>query len=199
MTGAVQLQSSSFPNASGGRPEFQVRMKRKSSFHQSYQVFGLENGMLMLNLGHAGSNSQLNGDASLAGGVVGGVIGRMIGNAIESASEVTMTELESHFTRYSDSQLIDMAREMKGSLVAKYDEIDSMSIDAPGFLDAICRGGSVAGIINVKDRTLGKMTWELCDVHSVNIAFEFLPAKLGNIVRVNATMAADGMRLEKRS
>ena len=198
MAGSLALESSFFLKAGGGRPEFEIRMKRKSSYNQAYQVFGLEKGLLMLNMGHAGSNSQLNGDFSLAGGLLGGGIGRLIGNAIESASEVTMMESESKFTRCSDAELIDLARELKGSLVAKYDEITSISIDAPGFLDVICRGGSVAGIITVKEQTLGKMTWEICDVNSLATAFEFLPAKFEEITRVNAVMENGGTRLVKR-
>jgi len=199
VSGTVELESTAYLDASAGRAEFQIKMKRGWGAPQNYQVFGMKKGLLMLNLGAAGSNSQFEGKLGTVGGLLGGGIGRAIGYAVEHASESPLSQPDSVYTRFSDAKLVEKAREHKGSLVADYDEITSVSIDQPSVMQSLTRGGAVAGMITVHEKTLGKMIWDVCDQASLHSAFEFLPAKLGDKVRVKIEYDPAKLRYVRRS
>ena len=191
MGGTIELQSSRFQNACGGRPEFQVRMKRGAT--HDYHVFGLKNGLLLLDLAFAKMNQSggntYDGTLGFLGGVLGGRVGRLIGDALESAGESPWGEAEHNFAGYSDRELVEIAGRQKGTLIAPYEDIQSVVIDKPTMWDTWTRGGAVAALISVREKTLKKMTWEIRDVQSLITACQFLPAKLGE--RVNLKMSFD--------
>jgi len=197
MNGTMELQSSSYLKAGGGRIEFQIRMKSGWGALQKYHVIGLKNGLLLLNIGATVPTSgQFDGTLGLAGGLLGGKLGRAFGNALEKASESPLSMAENNFSMCSDDELIQKAKskEHRGSLVCTYDEIDSMSINKRGTASAWTRGGVVAALITVQEQRLGKMVWEVCDQQSLLTACESLPAKLSGKVECNVTFDHETMK-----
>ena len=191
MSGSIELQSRRFQNACAGRPEFQVRMKRGAT--RDDQVVGLKNGLLLLDLAYAdighSAGSTHDGTLGTIGAVFGGRVGRMIGDALESAGASPLGEATNNFAGYSDGDLVEMARKQKGTLIAPYDDIQSVVIDKPTMWETWTRGGAVAALISVREKVLKRMTWEIRDLQSLITACQFLPAKLGE--RVNMKMEFD--------
>lgn len=201
VTGTIELQSTNYLNAGGGRIEFQIRMKRGWGALQKYHVIGLKNGLLLLNIGATvASTGQFDGTLGLAGGLIGGKLGRAFGNALETASESPLSMADNNFSMCSDDELIQKAKSTnhKGSLVCTYDEIDSMSIDKRGTVGAWTRGGVVAALITVRTQSLGKMVWEVCDQQSLLTASEALPAKLNGKVECNVIFDRATMKFVQR-
>ena len=93
--------------------------------------------------------------------------------------------LESDHSRYSDDELLQMARERKHSMVVPYDDIASVSIDLPGVFDKISQGGSLVGWITLREKTLGKLKMEIRDLLSMAAAIEAFPLRVGDRVKVN--------------
>ena len=202
MSGTIELQSSSYLTASSGRPEFQIRMKHGWNGLQKYHVVALNNGLLMLNIGATvAATGQFDGTLGFVGGLLGGKLGRVLGDAFAKASESTLAMADSDFSMCSDDELIQKARtrEHKGSLVAAYDEIEAISIDPCGTASAWTRGGAVAALITVRETTLGKMTWEMCDLQSLLVASEFLPAKFGDKVSCNIEYDRESLKFVPRN
>ena len=172
MSGSIALESTGYLDPSAGRPEFQVRLKRGLSSPADYHVVGLQNGLLLLNIGLMPAQ-----DHCGALGDLGGRVGRVLGEALDNACETTLAEAENNLSRYSDQQLIALARESRGNLIALYDDAD--------FMTRLIRGGAVGAVLSVREKTLGKMKWEVRDHQSLLTVCEFLPAKLGERVTVN--------------
>lgn len=201
MSGSLQLQSSDWLNSANSRASFQIRMKRGWGGLRKFHIVGMKNGLLLLNVGGTSDTTgQFDGTLGAAGGLLGGKLGRALGNALEKASESPLAMAEDDFSMCSDEELIKKAksREHKGSLVCSYDDIESVTIDKRGTVEAWTRGGAVAGVIKVRERLLGKMTWEVYDQQSLITASEFLPAKLGERAVCNLEFDRESMSFVER-
>ncbi len=201
MSATIELQSSRLLDASSGRSEFQIRMRRGWGGLQKYHVVGLQQGLLLLNIGSTvASAGQFDGTMGRVGGLLGGRFGRLFGNALEKACETPLGMADNNYSMLSDDELIEKAkgRDHKGSLVAMYDEINSISIDKRGMAAAWTRGGSVAALVTVNEQSLGKMTWEICDQQSLVSVIEFLPARLGDKVQCNIAFDPESLRIVPR-
>ena len=163
-----------------GRAEFSIRMKRGGTY--DYQVFGLKNGLLLLNLAYSDIDTggeHFDGTIGSLGGMVGGRLGRLIGDALESAGQSPTGDSGIDFSHHSDESLVELARRQKGTLIASYDDIESGWIAEPTAWEVWTRGGAVAALVTIRERQLKKMVWEIRDLKSLVTATEFLSTKLG--------------------
>ena len=177
MSGHVPLTSQA---KQAGRAEFSIRMKRGGTY--DYQVFGLKNGLMLLNLAYCDARpgpEHFDGTIGSLGGMVGGRLGRLIGDALESAGQSPAGESGIDFSDHTDEALVELARKQKGTLIAPYDDIDSALIAEPTAWEVWTRGGAVAALLTIRERQLKTMVWEIRDLKSLVTASEFLSAKLG--------------------
>ena len=107
----------------------------------------------------------------------------LVGQAAE-AKKLKIALMAPEGTTWGDG-MRDMAKEIKGTLMAPYEDIQSVVATTPKFWDTLTRGGSVLAILQVREKKLKKMTWEIRDQQSLQTVCEFLPAKLGDRVQVN--------------
>jgi hypothetical protein len=191
------LQTSSYFDGKSDRPEFEVSMRRPFAGYRRYKVIGFETGFLLLDLGRfkAGPGG---GNGALIGGILGGAVGAALGNVIENAMECEGTTVDSDYSRYSDDQLLQMARERKHSMVAPYDDIVSASITLPSVMDKISQGGSLVGWITLREKTLGKLKMEIRDLVSMVAAIEAFPSRVGDRVKVNVEFDRDNCEFVRK-
>ena len=72
--------------------------------------------------------------------------------------------------------------------MSKYDEIRSISIDAPGGLRRMVADRSLVGWISLDDSVVGKLKLEVRDPMAMAVAVEALPRRLGERVKVNVEL-----------
>ena len=115
----VPLRSTACFDGKSDRAEFEVSMRRPFAGYRRYQVIAFATGFLLLDLGRVKAQRG-QGTGALIGGVLGGAVGAALGSALENAMESEGTTLESDYSRYSEDQLLQMARGRKHSMVAPY-------------------------------------------------------------------------------
>lgn len=178
------LQANDHSEGKSDRPEFEVRIKRPPVACRRYQVIAFTPGILLLDLGPPKAQAG-DGNTAMICGILGGLVGAYLGAALEGAMESQSANLDSSYARYSDDQLIQIARGRKHSMVALYDDIESASIDAPSTMDKIYRGRGLVGWISLHEKTLGKLKMEVRDLSSMAMAMKILPSRLGDRAKVN--------------
>jgi hypothetical protein len=185
----VELRSTAWlDNNTADRPSFAASICGTFSGPQPFQVFAMERGLLFLELRNKpGSGGSVSTNAVVAGAVLGGAIGAVIGGMLTSKAG-RPAEPEQGFSLLSEDELIELARSRKRSFVAKYDEIQSVSIDAPGSLGRMVADRNLAGRITLRDSTLGKVKMEILNQMAMSVAVEALPRRLGDRVRVNVEL-----------
>jgi hypothetical protein len=185
-----ELQSSRWlAGNTADRPSFHAMIRRGLSGPRPFQVFALPTGMLFLELKQKpGTGGNGPNGAVVVGAVLGGAIGACIGAAVAGSTSSGTPELEGGFDMCGEDQLIELARKRKRSFVAKYDEICSVSIDAPGALGRLFAARSLVGWITMHDSTLGKVPMEIRDPLAMAVAVEALPRRLGERVQINVEL-----------
>lgn len=187
--GQMELQSMSFLQGNtSDRPSFEVIVRKGLSGPRPYRVFALPNGLLFLELRHKVGNGGGGSSAVVVGAVLGGAIGAVIGGAIASSMSSASNEVETGFEYFDEDRLIELARTRKRSFVSKYDEIKSVSIDAPGGFGRLFADRTLVGWINLRDQVLGKVTLEVRDPVAMSVAIDALPRRLGERVAVNVRL-----------
>jgi len=168
---------------SGDRPSFQATVCRTFST-RPYQVFAMPQGLLFLEVRNKpGVAKEANTGAIVLGGVLGGALGAGIAHAMTSGpSDSGKAE---NFELCSEDELFQIAKERKRSFVSKLDEIQSITIDAPSGLSRMFADSTLAGWITLRDRKLGKVSMEIHDQASMQIAVDALPRRLKERVFVN--------------
>ena len=198
-SGQLELQSTKWVQRNtSDRPSFKAKISRGFSGSRRYQVFALPKGLLFLEvrnkMGNAGSTAT---SAIVAGAVVGGALGAMMGAALASAA-AGPAEGEEGFEMCGEAELLELARARKRSFVSKFDEIQSVSIDAPGTLGRMFADSTLVGWVTLRDCCLGKITMEIHDPPEMSVAIDALPRRLGNRVRVNVEFDQGKMRFVPR-
>jgi hypothetical protein len=183
-SGQTALQSMGWLQThSADRPTFQAKVTRGFS-SRDYVVFAMEHGLLFLeHLDHpmtnrAGGGGGVNG-AVVAGAILGGAVGAVIGGMLTSNGPDSPTRKESGLETLSDDELFALARSRKRSFVAERDEIESVSIDAPGMFS------SMWGVVNIRDRKLGKLSLKIPNRTSMTVVIDAFPRHYANRTRIN--------------
>ncbi len=179
-SGQFELQSTKWlAGNTADRPSFAVIVRGRP-----FQVFALPTGLLFLELRHKPGAGGDGKGLVLAGAIAGGMIGGLIAAGIASSLKGTPDQ-ETGFDLCDEDQLFELARSRKRSFVAKYDEVRSVSMDAPGAFGRIFADRTLVGWITLRDSTLGKVTMEIRDPLAMAIAIETLPRRLSDRVHVN--------------
>lgn len=192
--GHYDLKSSSIlANHTGDRPSFVADISRGLFNSGHFQVFALPQGLLFLELrlrdyGNLGPGSHGSG---LAGAMAAYREGERYGFAPDD-------KWETGFDTHSEEQLFELAAERKKSFVSKLDEIQAVSIDAPGFLGRMFGDSSLAGCITIRDKSLGKVSLEVKDPAALSVAVDALPRRLGSRVQVNVAFDQNSRRFVPR-
>jgi uncharacterized membrane protein YsdA (DUF1294 family) len=160
-SGQLELQSNSFMQSRiGDRPWFEASVSRGFS-SQTLYVFFMPQGVLFLDKKRqAGADRDAARNAMVAGAAVGGLVGALVGSAIGNA------------------------RSRKNSFVSMLDDVQTISIDAPGTLGRIF-GGGTAGWITVRDKRVGKITVEVKKATWLQEATEVIGRRYGERAKIN--------------
>jgi hypothetical protein len=192
--GHYELQSTSIlANHTGDRPSFVADISRGLFNSGHFQVFALPQGLLFLELRLRDYGNL--GPSSPGGGLGGAMAAYREGDRYGFAPE---DKWETGFDAHSEEQLFELAAERKKSFVSKLDEIQSVSIDAPGFLGRTFGDSSVAGWITIRDKSLGKVSLEVKEAAALSVAVDALPRRLGSRVRVNVAFDQNSRRFVPR-
>ena len=183
-SGEMQLSSMSWLNNNANdRPSFQAIIPGTFSTRK-YQVFSMPQGLLFLERrDKPGAGGEPNNGAVVMGAVLGGMVGACIAHAITSNS--APAEAETGLECLREEDLFELARTRKKSFVCKNEEIQSISIDAPGSWARMFNDSSLAGWVTVRDRALGKVKMEIRDQAAMSVAVDCLPRRFPNRVFVN--------------
>jgi hypothetical protein len=183
-SGQMQLSSMSWLNNSASdRPSFQALIPGTFSSRR-YQVFSMPQGLLFLERrDKVTAGGEPNNNAIMLGAVLGGMAGACIAHAITSNSAAA--EAETGLETLREEELFELARTRNKSFVAKFDEIQSISIDAPSSWGRMFSDSSLAGWVSLRDRSLGKVKLEVRDQASLSVAVDCLPRRFGERVFVN--------------
>jgi hypothetical protein len=140
--GQVDLQSNQWLSGhTGDRPVIDAIIAGFVTAPRCYQVFIMKKGLLYLDLGpEKKAGGQLSPGAAVAAGVLGGAVGGLIAGMV-AQSMAGPEERGPRYDMQDDDTLLEMARGSKHSFVSLYNEIDSVSIDAPGFLSELFGNG----------------------------------------------------------
>jgi hypothetical protein len=180
--GEMQLSSMNWLNNSASdRPSFQAIVCRTFST-QPYQVFSMPQGLLFLERRDKPGSAKDNTNAVVMGAVLGGMVGACIAHAM---TENSPASAETGLECLREEDLFELARTRKRSFVAKIDEVQSISIDAPGSWGRMFNDSSLAGWVTIRDRALGKVKLEIRDQASMSVAVDCLPRRFANRVFVN--------------
>ena len=138
--GQMRLQSANWLNShTADRPSFHAKVCRMFST-RNFQVFAMPQGLLFLQAkgrGGIGGSDEEKQRAMMIGAVLGGMIGATIGAAL--ADSAASAQSQENFELCSEEELFEIAKKRKHSFVAKHDEINSVSIDAPEWLRSAVR------------------------------------------------------------
>lgn len=179
------------------RPSFEVLRRGAFSGARAFQAFALPRGLLFLELRTKAVAGPSSHKAALVGGIMGGAIGACVGALIDSRGAV-QEEREAGFDMWDEDRLIELAGLRKRSFVSKYDEIRSVSLDAPGSLGRMFADRDLAGWMTLYDRVLGKVVLEFHDPSAMAVAVDGLPRRLGDKVRVNVELDESTARFVRR-
>ena len=192
--GHYDLQSTSIlANHTGDRPSFVADISRGLFNSGHFQVFALPQGLLFLELRLRDYGNL--GPSSHGGGLAGAMAACREGERYGFAPE---DKWETGFDAHSEEQLFELAAERKKSFVSKLDEIQAVSIDAPGFLGRMFGDSSLAGCITIRDKSLGKVLLEVKDPAALSVAVDALPRRLGSRVQVNVAFDQNSRRFVPR-
>jgi hypothetical protein len=183
--GFVQLRTAAIADRTqSDRPMFDAKVSRLFG-SRSYHVFCFSEAMLFLNAvePQAASNGA-GGGAVVAGALVGGLVGAMVGAAIASSTDSPGVRKDNS-NLLSDDQLLDVARQRGRSLVADYPDIVGARIDGPGAMDKLFGSSKLVGYVNLRDRTLGRLTLEINSKQDMMTAIQALKKRLGDRLQVN--------------
>jgi hypothetical protein len=187
--GQLQLQSANWLNShTGDRPSFHATVARTFS-SRTYHVFAMPQGLLFLRskrTGRGGSSDEEQQRAMMMGWMLGGVIGAAIGSAI--ANSGSPADAHENFDLCSEDELFELAKKRKTSFVAKNDEIQSVSIDAPRGIGRLFADSTLAGVITVRDSRLGKLKLEVHDQAALSVAVDALPRRFEGRCFVNVEL-----------
>jgi hypothetical protein len=193
--GAVQeLQSTRMVSEhSGDRPSFQADIDRGLFRSGHFQVFAMPQGLLCLELRHKDYGAFGGGGPSGAAvllatqfGALGGLAaGMAAARDAQRYGAAPEDRWEAGFDLTDEDELLALARTRKKSFVCKLDEISWISIDPPGLFSRLFGNGQLAGRITVRDRSLGKITMDVCDPAAMSVAVDALPRRVGERVQVN--------------
>lgn len=183
----VELQSSRWMQGhTSDRPSFNVLISRGLG-ERRFQVFAMSKGLLVLDKGPAksgGGGDDAANRAVMVGAMMGGALGAVIGAAV--ASNMTASGgAEERYDLCSEDELLDLAAQRKKSFVVFYEQIDSVSLDLPGFWGRTFGDGRTVGWITLREKTLGKVAMEIRDASEMSVAIDSLPRRLGPRVQVN--------------
>jgi hypothetical protein len=183
-SGQLELQSNSFMQSRiGDRPWFEANVSRGFS-SQTLYVFFMPQGVLFLDKKRqAGADRDAARNAMVAGAAVGGLVGALVGSAIGTALS-RQTEEREDFDMVTNDQLLIYARSRKNSFVSMLDDVQTISIDAPGTLGRIF-GGGAAGWITVRDKRVGKITVEVKKATWLQEATEVIGRRYGERAKIN--------------
>jgi hypothetical protein len=177
---------------SGDRPSFQADIDRGLFRSGHFQVFAMPQGLLCLELRHKnyGNLGVGNGDSAF-GGLMGAMAAAKDAERYGSAPE---DRWEAGFELAGEEQLLELARTRRKSFVCKLDEIRSISIDAPGLFSRMFGDGRLAGLIKVRDQSVGKFTMEIRDPSAMSVAVDALPRRFGDRVQVHVAFDSERRR-----
>lgn len=183
----VELQSSRWMQGNtSDRPSFNVLISGGLR-ERRFQVFAMTKGLLALDKGPAkggGGGDDAANQAVMVGAMMGGALGAVIGAAVASNMSVG-GGTEQRYDLCSEDELLDIAAQRKKSFVAFYDQIESVSLDLPGFWGRTFGDGRTVGWITLREKSLGKVAMEIRDASEMSVAIESLPRRLGPRVQVN--------------
>jgi hypothetical protein len=195
----MQLQSMEWLQGhTGDRPTFDATISNTFFGSRNYHVFVMPQGLLLLHAhnkpGQADSGPS---KAVVAGAVLGGALGACIGAAVASNASVA-AQRETGFQLYSEEELYALARQRKKSFVAKADNIEWLSIDAPSGLSGMLADGKLAGWITFRESNIGKRTLEIYDQAAMSVAVDALPRRYGMRCSVNVELNRSTMKFGPR-
>ena len=197
--GAMQLQSMEWLQGhTGDRPTFDAKIANTFFGSRDYHVFVMPEGLLFLH-SHNKTTQADSGPskAVVAGALLGGALGACIGAAIASNASVA-AQRETGFQLYSEEELYALARQRKKSFVAKADNIEWISIDAPSGLSGMLADSKLAGWISFRESKLGKRTLEIYDQAAMSVAVDALPRRYGMRCSVNVELNRSTMKFGPR-
>ena len=197
-SGQLELQSSQWlAGHTSDRPVIDAIIARGLGGNRCFQVFLMKKGLLGLDLGpESKGKGQLNSGAFVAATVLGGAVGGLIAAGVSQAM-AGPEERGPRYDMYDDDTLLEMARDSRHSFVSLYQDIDYVSIDAPGLWTGLFGNGQTAGWIKLRDCVIGTVWMEIRDVSAVAAAVEALPRRLGDRARVNVVLDRRTMKFRR--
>jgi len=193
---ALPLQSTRMiAEHSGDRPSFQVDIDRGLFRSGHFQVFAMPQGLLCVEMRLKDQGMLGVGNGSGTGGLMGALAAAGDAERYGAAPE---DRWEAGFELCTDEQLLELARQRRKSFVCKLDEVRWITIDAPGFFSRMLGDGRLAGVIRVRDQSLGRFTMEVRDRAALSVAVDGLPRRFGDRVQVNCVFDQDQRRFVAR-
>jgi len=186
-SGQMEMQSDRWMRGNtGDRPSFNVLLSRGFGRERRFQVFAMTKGLLGLDKGLPKGACEGPNGAVVAGAVMGGVVGAMLAHAVTSnSSSGSNYGGEERYDLCSEEELLELAASRKKSFVAFYDDIQSISLDAPGMWCQMFGDRRTMGWITLREKSLGKIAMEVRDASEMSVAIDMLPRRLGSRVQIN--------------
>jgi hypothetical protein len=132
-------------------------------------------------------------------GAIGGLAAAMAASRdAERYGSAPARRLEASFDLMQEEELLELARQRRKSFVCKLDEILSATIKAPSFFSRTLGDNSLAGIITLRDRSLGKIVMEVRDQTHLAVAVDALARRLGERATVNVAFDEQTRKFVKR-
>jgi len=203
-SGAQELQSNRWMSQhTGDRPSFQADIQRGMFGSGHFQVFAMPQGLLCLEMrhkdyGNLGQNGPNYGAWMMFGALGGLAAGLAAARDAQRYGSAPAQRWEAAFDTMQEDELLDLARQRRKSFVCKLDEIKSVKIDAPGLLRRTLGDGTLAGIITLRDRALGKVVMQVRDQTHFAVAVDALPRRLGERAQVNVVFDQANRRFVRR-
>jgi hypothetical protein len=191
-SGAQELSSNRWMSQhQGDRPSFQADISRGLFSSGHFQVFSMPQGLLCLEMrhkdyGNLGQHGHNVGAAWFMFGAIGGIAaGLAAARDNQRYGGAPAQRWEASFDTMQEDELLELARERKKSFVCKLDEITSARIDAPSGLSNLIGDGSLAGIIRLRDRAIGKIVMQVRDQTHLAVAVDALARRLGDRAQIH--------------
>lgn len=204
-SGAQELSSNRWMSQhTGDRPAFQADISRGLFRSGHFQVFAMPQGLLCLEMrhkdyGNLGNHGHNVGAAWFMFGAIGGLAaGLAAARDNERYGAAPAQRWEASFDTMQEDELLELARQRKKSFVCKLDEIRSVQVDAPSGLSNLLGDGSLAGIVTLRDRTLGKIVMQVRDQTHLAVAVDALPRRLSDRARINVAFDEATRRFVRR-
>jgi hypothetical protein len=202
--GQQELQSNRWVSQhTGDRPSFQADIQRGLFGSGHFQVFAMPAGLLCLEMrhkdyGNLGQNTPNYGAWMMFGAIGGLAAGLAAARDAERYGSALAQRWEAGFDVMEEDELLELARQRRKSFVCKLDEIRSVVINPPSLLSRTLGDGSLAGIITLRDKSMGRVVMEVRDQTHLSVAVDALPRRLGERAKVNVAFDQQTRRFVPR-